>query len=133
MNKNLFINLSNHPSIKWSKKQLLAVNDLFDDDNEVEIHDIQFPQIDPNLKFTQIKKLANDFANDIFNIEDDDNLIVHVMGETSFVVAFVNIMLQNICRIVVSTTERKVVETTDENGNTIKNVVFEFNQFREIF
>ena len=125
----MFINISNHPSSKWSPEQLAAASQYG------KIVDIQFPNIPAEADHSEVESLAWDY---VIRAEDllrdpaterakDGSHAIHVMGETSFVVAFV----RN-CRLgvplVCSTTAREVVDL----GDGKKEARFRFVQFRQM-
>ena len=129
MKDTLFINLSNHPSQKWSAKQIARALELVDN---CPIFDIDFPVIDPEMTSTEVKYLAEEYINkinDLLKDNDVDSCIIHVMGEMTFVFAFVNLVntYYNSMKCVASTTRRIVSE--DENGNKVS--TFEFVDFRD--
>lgn len=82
--------------------------------------------------FHKVLQLAMENELDILNLHDYD-ITIHCMGEPSFVWYFNSIARKwsNAIHIVVSTTERNVVEET-KNGVTTKVVKFQFVRFREI-
>jgi len=126
----MLINLSNHPSNKWSAEQLSAARAIY-----YQIKDIPFPNIDPGATIDEIIKLAKEYA-----LMCDCNLIlykmpdgkvpppdaVHIMGEMTFTYNVVKQLEKLGITAVASTTERIAVE--DENGQ--KTSVFKFIQFR---
>lgn len=126
---NIFINLTNHPSSKWSDEQVNAAKKLFCyGDSDVEIVDIPFPQIDPNIGSNQIHELVNEYVSKIADYTlKYVNCIVHVMGEMTFTYNIVKELMNNGIVCVASTTDRIVEE--DENG--VKKSIFKFNQFRK--
>lgn len=139
MNRKLFINLSNHPSDKWSEKQLEAVKELVNDEPIV---DIPFPQIEPEMSSEDVVLLAKEYfykniLNVIYDVESTDEIpdkvYLHIMGEMCFTYNVVDLAklflkkeLKNIICIA-STTKRNVIEK--EDGTKIS--IFEFVQFRE--
>ena len=130
--KKIFINLSNHPSNKWSSNQIATAIDMADMGPVV---DVPFPNIDPEMSTDDISGLARDiFYKDILNLiaeYDADEVILHVMGEMTFTYNIINLVKnfkgENIV-CVASTTKRNVVE---KNG--IKTSTFEFVQFRKYY
>lgn len=116
-----FINVSNHPSSKWSDAQLNAAKSFGD------IVDLPFPQIDPSHSHSQIEMLASDYADKIKEIAPDGSAVIHIMGEMTFTFAIVCRLKALGFRCVASTTERKVVEKADN----VRETTFEFVQFRE--
>ena len=121
----MLINLSNHPSDKWSQKQLVAAQQFG------KIVDMPFPPIDPILDVSDVILLVNEFQNKIqqLSISNQEPLTVHIVGEFTFTHALVNrLKIAGIC-CVASTTRRNVVDNPD--GTKITN--FEFVRFREYF
>ena len=116
----MFINLTNHPSDKWSAEQRDAAKEYG------EIVDIPFPDISPETGEDAIKDLAEQYVEKILSYTDNNAIAVHVMGEMTFVHALVTRLKENGIRCVASTTERMVKE---EDGKKISE--FKFVQFRE--
>jgi len=118
----MLINLSNHPSEKWSKKQLNATLEYG------QILDMAFPAIDPAASTEEIEALANAYYAEIVNIfkDRDDNCAVHLMGELTFTFALVQKLQKKGIKCIASTTQRLVTD----NGPS-KTVEFNFCRFRE--
>lgn len=116
-----FINLSNHPSSKWDEVQLAAARKYGD------IIDVPFPAVDPHAEPWDIAELAGLTLHNIMCTLDGEDAVMHVMGEMTFVVSFVQqaANMQFLC--VASTTERNTVENPDGT----KTVSFRFVQFRK--
>ena len=112
----MLLNLSNHPSVNWSEKQLAAAAD--------EIVDMPFPQVDPDDDEAYIESLANEYFSQITNMQHITT--VHIMGEMNFTFALVTKLKANGIKCVASTTKR---ETMEENG--VKISTFNFVRFRE--
>ena len=126
MNNYLFINFSNHPSSKWSPKQIETALRISDNGP---IIDIDFPNIDPNMTAMDVKKLASKHVNHILDLIEEyeaDNAFIHVMGEMTFTYNVVKEFSENGYNCFASTTKRNVVE--NEDGT--KTSTFEFVQFR---
>ncbi len=119
----MLINLSNHPSSQWPKKQLQA-GKYFGD-----IIDLEFPVVDPAGDTAYIQLLAVECAENVKsilkNIYYQDN-VVHVMGEPTLVYHIVQLLKQLDIRCLASTTTRQSVE-----NDGIKTSKFSFCQFRE--
>lgn len=113
----MFINFTNHSSKKWSEEQKNAAIVLGGN-----IIDITFPNISPYLNAQQIYELAKEYAQRIS--KEYSGAIVHIMGEMTFVYAFVNLYYPHRC--VASTTERKTTNVEDK-----KTSIFKFAQFRD--
>ena len=123
---NLFINLSNHPSSKWSAKQIDAALKLSDNGP---IIDMPFPNIDPEMSSDEINALSDEYVAKIINLAKEyetDYAIIHVMGEMTFTYSLVHNLNNNGYYCYASTTKRNVIEK--ENGTKIS--TFEFVQFR---
>lgn len=120
----MLINITNHPFANWQEKQkevaLLRYNEVFD---------LEFPHINPLSDSTYIHNLAKDYFLKCQDISKGKEFVVHVMGEFTFVFAFVSLLLSQNIEAVASTTERKVVE----NSDSTKTIFFDFVQFRNYF
>ena len=117
----LFLNLSNHPSDKWSKAQLDAARAYG------EVVDMPFPEIDPGATTEEIHRLAEEYAKEISSRYPDCDLTVHLMGEMTFTFRLVTLLHARGVRCVASTTQRKTSELPDGK----KESIFEFQAFRE--
>ena len=115
----MFINLSNHPSDKWSKEQLEAAS-IYGD-----VVDIPFPQVEPEASEEEIMTLADEYADRINEIHTDQPF-VHVMGEMTFTYAMVRRLQSSNITCLASTTRREVKEL--EDGKRI--TTFRFVKFR---
>lgn len=115
----MFINLTNHPSEKWSEEQIKAARCYG------EIADIPFPSIKPTASTNDIIELAELMIDKIKSI--DSNPTVHVMGEMTFTYHVVSRLKALGITCVASTTKRNIIITPD--GKEIPD--FKFVQFRE--
>lgn len=116
----MFVNCSNHPSSKWDELQTLSVRD--------DIVDIPFPNVDPHFSSAEVDEMAEDLCNKILQHKP---YTVMIQGEATLVYKVVSLLKQRGVRVVAATSERRVTETVDPNGQTIKKVIFNFVQFRE--
>jgi hypothetical protein len=116
----MLINLSNHPSGKWSLEQLQAAAQFG------EIVDLPFPNVSPDGDGVYIRALCDEYVSKVEQIAGDRKATVHVMGETTFTFVIVNALIRKEFTCIASTTERVVRE---ENGEKITK--FEFKQFRK--
>ncbi len=122
---NTIINLSNHPSEKWTEAQRDALLAYAAEQgiSDAPIRDFPFPSVDPEADSSQVWAMAQDLWNEI---DAMDGVLVHCMGETSVLVAF--------CRqagktpVVCSTTAREVVDLPDGR----KESRFSFRRIRRI-
>lgn len=116
----MLINLSNHPSAKWSNEQLTVA------ERYGRIVDLPFPEIKPNGDEKYIDELASEYYNKVRDLAKGDSVSVHVMGEMTFTFALVNLLKKGGINCIASTTERIVNEF--ENGQ--KQATFRFVRFR---
>ena len=119
--KRCFINLTNHPSEKWEKRQSEAAREYG------EVVDMPFPKVSPESSYEEVSALAEEYVNLIREKCKDADVTVHVMGEMTFVYALVSRLKDIGIRCVASTTERKAVV----NDDGTKTSEFSFVQFRE--
>lgn len=123
-----FINISNHPTSKWSDEQLNAAKRMAET-----IIDIPFPNIPSTAEPLDIKGLLFALESEIFHkINDIDigpyDVILHIMGEMGFCFMAISFFKQKYgWRVYHSTTERVVEEKPD--GSKVSK--FHFVQFRE--
>lgn len=145
------INLSNHPSTRWSSEQVEAAWNLLlpsckrkDDHGEecytvvTGIEDWPFPQVDPRFDESQLAGLVKRTLDELIEIHGE-NIAIHLMGESGFVVRAVTMLrvwqhetsdgIGITCFH--STTERVVEETMQPDGSTMKSATFKFVAFRE--
>lgn len=122
--KSVLINVSNHPSDKWSVEQKDGFN---------EIMDISFLNVDPNWDtFVDIDERVLSFGQTIFDrvCELKDNnfkVFVFIAGEQTFATGLITLLHFNRVNIIVPTTERIVEE---KDGKKI--VTFNFVKWRPI-
>ncbi|GAB4292181.1 MAG: hypothetical protein Kow0068_17430 [Marinilabiliales bacterium] len=122
----MLINLSNHPSDKWSKKQKDKALETYQN-----IVDIDFPAINPNWDTKEIIELSKKYYSIIMNRFKEDEIInetnaVHIMGELTFTYHLIRQLKSSGITCIASTTVRNVEE---KNGKKI--VEFNFVRFRE--
>lgn len=112
-----FVNISNHPSGKWSEEQKNAAEKM----GMGEIVDRPFPNIPPDATEREVQKIADEIVK---GISQQD--AVHVMGEMGCTFKIVRYCISHKIDVYHSTTERIVVEESDGK----KTVQFKFVQFR---
>lgn len=122
LSSHIFINLSNHPSSRWSEEQMSAAREYGD------IIDIPFPQVDDFCDEDDILKLVDKYCKDILTETHGriQNIVVHIMGEMTFTYAMVKELSLMGFTCLASTTER----ITEELPDGSKNVKFKFCRFR---
>lgn len=115
----MLINLSNHPSSKWSKEQTEAAL------HYGEIADLPFPVVAPEGDENYIAALADEYCNKVIELAGGAPVTVHLMGEMTLTFALVKRFHAKGISCVAATTERVVVEVDGE-----KRSVFNFIKFR---
>ena len=113
----MLLNLSNHPSVSWSKEQFDAAVLQYGS-----IEDLAFPHIAPDATTEDVTQLAQTYFEEI----DPSVSAVHLMGEMTFVYALVGLLQRAGIQVVCSTTQRTVLEEHDGK----KTAQFRFVQFR---
>ena len=113
----MLLNLSNHPSVSWSKEQFDAAVLQYGS-----IEDLPFPQIAPDATTEDVTQLAQTYFEEI----DPSVSAVHLMGEMTFVYVLVGLLQRAGIQVVCSTTQRTVLEELDGK----KTAQFRFVQFR---
>lgn len=121
-NTGTFVNFSNHPSDKWGTEQKEAAEEYG------KIIDIQFPNVPPDATCNEVAFLAEEYVDIIC---DKSPTVVLCQGEFTLSYAVIRRLNRRGIKVVAACSDRVVEETIDENGNTNKNVVFKFVQFRE--
>ena len=120
----MLINLSNHPSEKWSEKQLDAAKKYGP------IVDLAFPVIDPRAETFGIDFMADKYEIKIRKLlasQMKGMKFIHIMGELTFCFALVARLQKYGITCVSSTTTRQTVDNPDGSKTTR----FDFVQFRE--
>lgn len=122
----MLINLSNHPSIGWDKKQYCQGIALFGS-----IVDMEFPAIDPEAGEEKLSDLAILYRDKILNLLKDANHsnsfnALHIQGEFTFVYRLVSLLKKNGIKCVASTSRRNKI-----NGSRNNAAAFKFVKFRE--
>ena len=123
--KKVFINMTNHPSEKWSSKQLYAAHKYGD------VVDIQFPQVSPTASIPNIINMARSIVADICGTYDSDTKItVLVQGEMTLTYALVSEFYRREVDCYAACSDRVTEEVVNPDGTTTKKVTFKFIQFR---
>lgn len=120
----MLINLSNHPSKIWTKKQIAAAQKKYKS-----VIDLPFPKVSPNASTKQVAALAKRYAERCVTVlfdSKDKNNAVHIMGELNFTYKTVGILKDKQINCIASTTKRDVKEEVK-----MKISRFEFVKFRE--
>jgi len=119
-----FVNLSNHPSCRWSGAQLAAAEALG------RIVDIPFPAIDPAATTEDVSNLAQEMLQQLLAL---DAAVVMVQGEYTFTYQMIRLLEARGIRAVAAGSRRITREETDETGKSIKTSEFLFEGFRDYY
>jgi len=127
-----FINISNHPSDKWSKEQREAALALTKDNL---IIDIQFPNVPADMGEEHLHWLAIDISD---KIEKMLPMIDHlldafmVQGEMTLTYQLIRMLNSHFPGVpcVAACSERNTEETVNREGDVVKVSIFKFIQFR---
>ena len=117
----IFINLSNHPSDKWTAEQLVTAQQYGT------VTDLPFPAIDPGAGKEEINRLVEGTFDQLKSLAAGKTATVHLMGEMTFTYALVRRLKDAGVRCVASTTDREVVD----NGDGTRTTKFRFVRFRD--
>ena len=97
-----FINMTNHPSAKWSDEQKRAASEYGI------VVDYTPPSVSPYANEIEINDLAEEYLQKIIDFSQEMEVTaIHAMGEQSFMFAFVKKAQAHGFRCVVSTTVRQ--------------------------
>lgn len=121
----MLINISNHPYSFWGEKQKRAA------ETYGKCIDLTFPLIDPKGDEQYIDHLAGEYFNEIvrYRAEVNEEIVVHLMGEMTFVFSLLEKLKNEGIRCIASTTER-ISRYSDEG---LKETQFAFVRFRNYF
>ena len=114
----MLLNLSNHPSERWSEKQKNVAVEQYGT-----IIDLPFPNIPPEATSNEVLQLAESYEAEIRKAAPT---AVHLMGEMTFTHALVQKLKAAGIPCVASTSQRLSEELPDGT----KQVRFQFVQFR---
>lgn len=118
----MLINLSNHPSSKWSETQIAAAHSLFG-----EIVDMPFPAVAPDGDEKYIADLADEYCDKVMEVSGGEPAVVHLMGEMNLTFILVS-LLQNEGYTCIASTTRRIVRELPDGGKEAK---FQFVRFRK--
>ena len=116
-----FINLTNHPSINWDEKQIVAA------ETYGKIIDMQFPAIEAEADEESIQKLAIETVNKVLDMKPT---AVLCQGEFTLVYAVVNLLKEHDIPVMAACSKRETIEEHTPDG-TVKKALFKFVRFRE--
>lgn len=147
----VFVNATNHPVSGWSEKQLEAAKALAEGGAVV---DIGFPAVPVDADGKRVAAMARELLEKAWKAAErvapgeKKEVFIHLGGEASLVAAVaVEVALARAyydgyavsrapwlarARLVFSASERRVEESVNERGETVKRSVFAFQGFREL-
>ncbi len=118
----MLVNLTNHSFNQWDETQQKTAISFFG-----EVVDIPFPSVPPQADPFEIDRMTDEYLNKIQTVAQNNEVVVHIMGEMTFCYALISKLQKENIKCVASTTERKVrYLPTGE-----KAIEFNFVQFRE--
>ena len=119
----ILINISNHPSSKWSPEQRAGWD---------KIVDIQFPNIDPEADMDEIEALSSKIFEEVRAIYENwlGYIYVYVAGEYTFSYSLFYKLKQFGANVVIPTTRRVVEERLKDDGSIEKVAIFKFIRWR---
>lgn len=118
----VFINLSNHPSDKWSAVQRNAAQCYG------RIVDIRFPQIEPDADSKAIDELVKEYLERLSCYEI---AAVMLQGEFVFTYRLVSELKRRNITVLSACARRVALESFSDSGTTLRESEFAFVQFRE--
>lgn len=122
MGERIFINCSNHTSMKWSKEQREAAQ-MYG-----KVEDLPFPEVDPAWGKDEIFDCAERVCEIILAKEPD---AVMCQGEFTLTYAVVARLKKENIKVVAACSRRQSEEVVRADGSTEKRNVFKFVRFRE--
>ena len=117
----IFINLTNHPSARWSKEERDAAEKFG------KIIDIPFPNIPALLSEDDVRICAKKVAHDVLDYHPK---IVLCQGEFTCCFSIIKILMNEGITVVSACSERQVIDELQQDGSTVKKSIFKFVQFR---
>ena len=118
----MFINLSNHASEKWSPSQLAEAQKYGP------VLDIPFPAVDPRWDDEAMNQVVDEYAEMVFRYGQP---VVMVQGEFIFTYRMICRLKERGLKVLAACSERCSVETTVEDGSTVRRSEFRFVCFHE--
>ena len=119
---NTFINLTNHPSVRWSEKQRKAAEQYG------VIEDLPFPQVSPDWSDDRLNHEVEHYFD---LVQQKDNPAVLLQGDFLFTYRLVCLLKQAGIKVLAACCSRKAVEQINPNGSVAKESIFNFVDFRE--
>ena len=122
----MFINISNHPSSKWSQEQIIAAKKLGGD-----IIDIPFPIVPTRSSTKEIEAIADIIHHKIMSLAAKERkTTVMIQGEFTLTHLITNVLIRKGIICVCACSDRVVNKIVLADGTVKKEVKFKFVQFR---
>ena len=118
----MLVNFTNHKYEAWSDEQKSAAQKWG------EVIDLPFPNVKPQASKADVEKMAQSFSGKIISMKP---CATTAQGEMTLCFAVVNRLKAAEISVFAATSERTIIEKTDEDGNSVRTSVFKFVQFRE--
>lgn len=122
----MLINLTNHPSEKWGDVQRREAERMFG-----RIMDVPFPTVNAFASEEEIAELAEMTARKVVEVFGKKDIGVLVQGEFTLAFAVIRLLDKMGIPCYAACSDRRAVETVDENGVNHKQVEFCFVRFRQ--
>jgi hypothetical protein len=121
----ILINISNHPSAKWSEEQKKGWDRILD---------IPFPQISPEWGEETVHQMSYDIREQVegIKIEQGTRPFIMLQGEFSLCYLLYEKLRNGGYKIAIPTTSREVIEETTSTGEVVKKSIFRFVRWRII-
>lgn len=116
-----FVNFSNHPSGLWQEEQKNKALEYG------EILDVPFPEVDAMADEEEVLKLAEESVEEILRYNP---AVVLCQGEFCLAYQVISLLKEKGIIVLAACSERNTTEI-QENGETRKESVFRFRQFRK--
>jgi hypothetical protein len=121
------INFSNHSSSQWSEEQKAGWDQIID---------IKFPNVPANIDDENFDELVAESLKKLDEYIENGNVYLMMQGEFSLCYSLYRILLDNPeynrVKLVIPTSERRVVEKVKDDGTYEKVATFEFVKWRQI-
>ena len=118
----MLLNITNHPSHKWSSKQIIA-SQVYG-----EIVDLPFPSISPYLESKEIDEIVEEYLK---KVKTYDQPVVLLQGEFIFTYRLIQRLKEKGYKVIAARSDRRTVEFTDKHGYTDRRSEFEFVDYLE--
>jgi hypothetical protein len=120
----ILINISNHPSARWSEEQKRGWDRIID---------IPFPPISPEWGEETVHQMSYDIREQVEKIKAEVGIpFVMVQGEFSLCYLLYEKLRNSGYKIAIPTTARQVVEESQPDGSVVKKNIFRFVRWRII-